>query len=244
MPAIGAIVVVMWLAVVGAGSAWASGSGGLVGGALLGFAGIAFLHSLYPVEPRESVGRHCDSSEALRFRVDGNGPLAMPWILVSGSTIIVALWAAATRALPVDAVAAVVAVLGAGLWGVLARIGPSVEVAIGVHHLSLRRGWVRLGRPRVLPWNEVGCAVLSDPDPAADAELLVAGAEGPLIRTGLCAPPEILDPVIAEIEAQLDRAQRAQRGPAAIDRAALDRLVATAASETARWRPRSERIVG
>jgi hypothetical protein len=205
MPSLGPIVVVMWVGAVGVLAGGPSGSGGLIGGAVLGLAGVVFLQSLYPIEPPAAPGLRSDGLEGLRYRLEGNGLGALPWVLAAGSTILTALAAGAAHALPLDTVAAVVAVLGAGLWAALGQVEPWVEVSVGVHTLSIRRGWVRLGAPRVLSWDEVGCAVLSTGERSADAELVVAGADGPLIRTGLCASPEDLTPLVEEIEAQLAR---------------------------------------
>jgi hypothetical protein len=236
MPALVAIVVVAWLVTIGVVAAWTTGAAGLIGGAVLGLAGVAFLQSLYPVEPRVAPGMSCDSPEVLRFRLDGNGLGVLPWVLAAGSTIAVAIGAGVTHALPIDAVAAVVAVLGAGLWVALGQVGPFVEIAVGAHHLSIRRGWVRLGAPRLLPWDDVGCAVLAESGTACESELVVEGGDGPLIRTGLRASPEDLYPLVAEIEAQLAR-RRESRTPAGCapdrrhspERRALERLLASVA---------------
>jgi hypothetical protein len=79
----------------------------------------------------------------------------------------------------------------------------------------------------VLSWDEVGCAVLSTGDRPAESELVVAGCEGPLIRTGLCAPEEELAPLLEEIEAQLAQRPSADEGrdAATAERAALRRLL-------------------
>lgn len=234
MTSLGPIVVLAWVGTVGVLTAAPSGAGGLIAGALVGFAGVVFLQSLYPIEPPATPGLRSDGLEGLRYRLEGNGLGALPWVMAAGSTILAALVAGMARALPPDTVAAAVSVLGAGLWAALGQVGPCVEVAIGAHTLSIRRGWVRLGAPRVLSWDEVGCAVLSTGERSPDAELVelvVAGADGPLIRTGLRAPAEELAPLVEEIEAQLAR-RRESRDESGADRLALQRLVHRAAART------------
>jgi hypothetical protein len=69
----------------------------------------------------------------------------------------------------------------------------------------------------VLPWADLGCALESD------AELVVAGPEGPLIRTGVRAPRETIRQLVAQIDAQIERSRDARA-----DRTAIDRLIAHA----------------
>ncbi|MEQ1503779.1 MAG: hypothetical protein ABMB14_16180, partial [Myxococcota bacterium] len=191
-----------------------------VASAIVGFvlaaAGIGWLGSVYPIEAR--LPTDTVSPDARRYRISGNGPGALGWLLTVPLAIVAAMVAGLSQAVPLAAVGPGIAVLAAGLGVALGQVGPAVEVTVGLHQLQIRRGWFGRPAPWAMPWDELAVASVARAS-TDELELLVAGAEGPLIRTGVVASADTIRQLVADIDAAL--ARHRHRRPAA-DRRALE----------------------